>query len=56
MIGVISHIPEVAERLADRIEVVKTGATSRLRDPRVSPQQVAAESDADEVLVGAAPA
>ena len=51
MIGVISHIPEVAERLADRIEVVKTGATSRLRDPRV-----AAQADPDEVLVGAAPA
>ena len=32
MIGVISHVPEVAERLADRIEVVKTGATSRIAE------------------------
>ena len=55
VIGVISHIPEVAERLADRIEVVKTGATSRLRDPRRA-AEVAAEADRDEVLVGAAPA
>ena len=32
MIGVISHVPEVAERLADRIDVVKTGATSRVAE------------------------
>ena len=31
MIGVISHIGEVAERLPDRIEVVKTGGTSTIR-------------------------
>ena len=30
LIGVISHIPEVAERLSDRVEVVRNGATSRL--------------------------
>ena len=30
LIGVISHIPEVAERLSDRVEVVRSGATSRL--------------------------
>ena len=30
LIGVISHIPEVAERLPDRVEVVRNGATSRL--------------------------
>ncbi|HRC63188.1 MAG TPA: SbcC/MukB-like Walker B domain-containing protein, partial [Dehalococcoidia bacterium] len=34
MIGVISHVPEVAERLADRIEVVKVGGTSTVRDGR----------------------
>ncbi|MEZ4553267.1 MAG: SMC family ATPase [Dehalococcoidia bacterium] len=34
MIGVISHVPEVAERLADRIEVVKVGGTSTIRDGR----------------------
>jgi exonuclease SbcC len=32
MIGVISHVSEVAERLPDRIEVVKTGGTSAVRD------------------------
>ena len=31
MVSVISHIPEVAERLPERVEVVKTGATSTLR-------------------------
>ena len=30
LIGVISHIPEVAERLSDRVEVVRSGATSHL--------------------------
>ena len=30
LVGVISHIPEVAERLPDRVEVVKTGAVSHL--------------------------
>jgi exonuclease SbcC len=30
LVGVISHIPEVAERLPDRVEVVRNGATSRL--------------------------
>ncbi len=34
MIGVISHVPELAERLPDRIEVVKTGGTSTVRDGR----------------------
>ena len=33
LIGVISHIPEVAERLPDRVEVVRNGATSRLVSP-----------------------
>ncbi|MDE2696740.1 MAG: SMC family ATPase [Chloroflexota bacterium] len=33
LVGVISHIPEVAERLPDRVEVVKNGATSRLVTP-----------------------
>lgn len=42
LVGVISHIPEVAERLPDRVEVVKNGATSRL----VTPGAVA-EADAD---------
>ena len=36
MIGVISHVPEVAERLADRIEVLKTGATSRVAERAVA--------------------
>ena len=36
LVGVISHLPEVADRLSDRIEVVKTGATSSLRDTRAS--------------------
>jgi exonuclease SbcC len=31
MIGVISHVPLIAERLPDRIEVVKAGATSTVR-------------------------
>jgi DNA repair exonuclease SbcCD ATPase subunit len=31
MIGVISHVPLIAERLPDRIEVVKSGATSTIR-------------------------
>ncbi|MCY3646774.1 MAG: SMC family ATPase [Chloroflexi bacterium] len=30
LVGVISHISEVAERLPDRVEVIKNGATSRL--------------------------
>jgi exonuclease SbcC len=34
MIGVISHVPEVAERLPERIEVVKTGGASTVRDGR----------------------
>ena len=33
LVGVISHIPEVAERLPDRVEVVKNGASSRLVTP-----------------------
>ena len=33
LVGVISHIPEVAERLPDRVEVVRNGATSRLVTP-----------------------
>ena len=32
LVGIISHIPEVAERLTDRVEVVKNGATSTIRD------------------------
>ena len=49
LIGVISHIPEVAERLSDRIEVVKSGATSSILDRRASrvertPELVAAGS------------
>jgi exonuclease SbcC len=34
MIGIISHVPEVAERLPERIEVVKTGGASTVRDGR----------------------
>ena len=34
LIGVISHVPEVAERLPDRIEVVRNGAVSTIRDSR----------------------
>ena len=34
LVGVISHVPEVAERLPDRIEVVRNGAVSTIRDPR----------------------
>ena len=38
LVGVISHIPEVAERLPDRVEVVKNGATSRLVTPGTVPE------------------
>ena len=38
LVGVISHIPEVAERLPDRVEVVKNGASSRLVTPGVVPE------------------
>ncbi|MXZ62090.1 MAG: SMC family ATPase [Chloroflexi bacterium] len=38
LVGVISHIPEVAERLPDRVEVVKNGATSRLVTPGAVPE------------------
>ena len=31
MIGVISHVPAIADRLPDRIEVIKNGATSTVR-------------------------
>ncbi len=41
LIGVISHVPEVAERLPDRIEVVRNGAVSTIRDPR-APQAAGA--------------
>ena len=34
MVGVISHVPEIAERLTDRIEVVRNGAVSTVRDSR----------------------
>lgn len=34
LVGVISHIPEIAERLSDHVEVVKSGATSSIRDVR----------------------
>ena len=36
LVGVISHVPEVAERLTDRIEVVRSGAVSTVRDSRSS--------------------
>ena len=38
LVGVISHIPEVAERLPDRVEVVRNGATSRLVTPGATPE------------------
>ncbi len=38
LVGVISHIPEVAERLPDRVEVVRNGATSRLVTPGAVPE------------------
>ena len=41
LIGVISHVPEVAERLPDRIEVVRNGAVSTIRDSR-APQAAGA--------------
>ena len=37
LVGVISHVPDVADRLPDRIEVVRTGAASTIRDPRSTP-------------------
>ena len=46
LIGVISHIPEVAERLSDRVEVVRNGATSRL----VSHGASAAEAEVEPSL------
>ncbi|MYB42885.1 MAG: SMC family ATPase [Chloroflexi bacterium] len=36
LVGVTSHVPEVAERLSDRIEVVRSGAVSTIRDSRAS--------------------
>ncbi len=36
LVGVISHVQEVAERLPDRIEVVRSGAVSTIRDSRAS--------------------
>ena len=44
LVGVISHIPEVAERLPDRVEVVKNGASSRLVTPGVAPEAEAEPS------------
>ena len=46
LIGVISHVPEVAERLPDRIEVVRNGAVSTIRDPR-APQAAGALAAAE---------
>ena len=34
IVGVISHVPEVAERIGDCIEVVRSGAVSTVRDLR----------------------
>ena len=44
LVGVISHIPEVAERLPDRVEVVKNGASSRLVTPGAAPEAEAEPS------------
>ena len=46
LIGVISHVPEVAERLPDRIEVVRNGAVSTIRDSR-APQAAGALAAAE---------
>ena len=54
MIGVISHVPEVAERLADRIEVVKSGATSTVRSVRDGSDEGAADADGAARSLGAA--
>ena len=34
MAGVISHVPEITERLTDRIEIVRNGTVSTVLDPR----------------------
>ncbi len=44
LVGVISHVPEVAERLSDRIEVVRSGAVSTIRDARASSAREAREA------------
>ncbi len=44
LVGVISHVPEVAERLSDRIEVVRSGAVSTIRDSRASSAREALEA------------
>ena len=44
LVGVISHVPEVAERLTDRIEVVRSGAVSTIRDSRASAAAEALEA------------
>ena len=44
LVGVISHVPEVAERLSDRIEVVRSGAVSTIRDSRASSAREAREA------------
>ena len=44
LVGVISHVPEVAERLSDRIEVVRSGAVSTIRDSRASGAREALEA------------
>ena len=45
LVGVISHVPDVAERLPDRVEVVRTGASSAIRDPRSALAAAAAGAD-----------
>ena len=49
LVGVISHIPEVAERLTDRVEVVKSGSTSRLVTPGAD-TEAGAEADREPSL------
>ncbi len=44
LVGVISHVQEVAERLPDRIEVVRSGAVSTIRDSRASGASEALEA------------
>ena len=44
LVGVISHVQEVAERLPDRIEVVRSGAVSTIRD------EGAAREEADALV------
>ena len=48
LVGVISHVPDVAERLPDRVEVVRRGATSAIRDAHAGRAGRGAPPDARE--------